>query len=51
MLIKSIYDVIGAFVIGGGNHLFTTIGTVEDQHVNQSPLHLLQLVEAAKALL
>jgi hypothetical protein len=50
MLIKSIYDVIGAFVIGGGNHLFT-IGTVGDQHVNQSPLHLLQLVEAAKALL
>ncbi len=31
MLIESIYDLIGAFGIGGGNHLFT-VGTVENQH-------------------
>jgi hypothetical protein len=32
MLIKPVYDLIGAFGIGGGNHL-GTVGTVEKQHV------------------
>jgi hypothetical protein len=32
MLIKSVYDLTGAFGIVGGNHL-GTVGTVEKQHV------------------
>jgi hypothetical protein len=43
MLIKSVYDLIDAFRIFPGNHLFT-IGTVKDQHmINPSFLLLLKL--------
>lgn len=37
MFIKSVYDLIGALGIVGGNHL-GTVGTVEKQHVNDPPL-------------
>src|SRR5262249_29800987 len=33
MLIKSVYDLIRAFVVAAGNHLITAV-TVENQHVN-----------------
>ena len=33
MLIKSVYDLIRAFVVGACNHLVTVV-TVENQHVN-----------------
>jgi hypothetical protein len=42
MLLKSVYDLIGAFVIGAGEHL-VTIGTVEKQHYSISLLQLLKL--------
>ena len=37
MLIKPVYDLIGAFGIVGGNHL-GTVGTVEKQHANYPSL-------------
>jgi hypothetical protein len=36
MLLKFVYDLIAAFVIGAGEH-FVTMGAVEKQHVTQSP--------------
>jgi hypothetical protein len=37
MLIKPVYDLIGAFGIVGGDHL-GTVGTVEKQHANYPSL-------------
>jgi hypothetical protein len=38
MLIKSVYDLIRAFVVAACNHLVTVV-TVENQHVNHLPVH------------
>gem|GEM_PF-6262080 len=37
MFVKSVYDLTGAFGIVGCNHL-STVGTVENQHVNYPSL-------------
>jgi hypothetical protein len=52
MLLKSVYDLIGAFGIVGTNDPFA-IGTVEKQHVSQPPfsIHLLKpMVQFVKKL-
>src|SRR6266478_6654751 len=38
MLIKSLYDLIRAFVVAAFKHLVTVV-TVENQHVNHPPVH------------
>ena len=43
MLIKSVDDLVRAFVVAACNHLVTAV-TVENQHVNHPPVHLLDLV-------
>jgi hypothetical protein len=45
MLNKSIYDLIGAFGVGGGKHL-VTIGTVEKQHINHCALSIFSSSQA-----
>jgi hypothetical protein len=42
MLIKSVYDLIRAFVVAACKHLVTVV-TVENQHINYPPVHLLAL--------
>ena len=42
MLIKSGYDLIRAFVVAACKHLVTVI-TIENQHANHPPVHLLEL--------
>jgi len=42
MLIKSVYDLISAFVVAACKHLVTVV-TVENQHINYPPVHLLAL--------
>ena len=43
MLIKSVDDLIRAFVVAACNQLVTAVA-VENQHVNHPPVHLLDLV-------
>ena len=42
MLIKSVYDLIRALEVAACNHLVTVV-TIENQHVNHLPVHLLEL--------